>query len=91
MLSTPWEDPEIYQRCSPITYVGNVTTPTLILHGASDERVRLGQGLEWYHALRYRQVPAEMVIYPREAHPINERHHQRDLLTRMCDWFDRYL
>jgi len=91
MLAAPWEDPDIYQRCSPITYVGNVATPTLVLHGAADQRVRLGQGLEWYHALRYRQVSAEMVIYPREDHPINERQHQRDLLTRVCDWFDRYL
>ncbi len=91
MEATPWEDQAIYLRCSPISYVSNVTTPTLILHGAEDQRVRLGQGYELYHALRHRQAPCEMVIYPRESHSINERHHQRDLLTRIGEWYDRYL
>lgn len=90
-LATPWEDPEIYQRCSPITYAGDMHTPTLILHGAADQRVRLGQGRALYNTLRYRKVPVEMVVYPREDHPIRERHHQRDMLTRVCDWFDQWL
>ncbi len=42
-------------------------------------------------AFRLRNVPAEMVVYPREGHAIMERHHQRDLLVRMGDWFDRFL
>ncbi|GAC1545509.1 MAG: S9 family peptidase [Herpetosiphon sp.] len=91
MTATHWEDQAIYLRCSPISYVGNVTTPTLLLHGADDQRVRVGQGFELYHALRHRQIPCEMVTYPREGHPIMERHHQRDLLTRVGEWYDRYL
>jgi dipeptidyl aminopeptidase/acylaminoacyl peptidase len=91
LLAHPWEDPELYARCSPITYVGNVTTPTLVLHGGGDERVRLGQGRELYNALRARQVPTEMVIYPREPHIFTELHHQRDLLGRVLAWYDRWL
>jgi dipeptidyl aminopeptidase/acylaminoacyl peptidase len=91
MLADPWEDPEVYLRCSPISYAGQMVTPTLIPHGADDQRVRLGQGRELYNALRRRGVAVEMVVYPREAHAIMERHHQRDLLTRVADWFDRYL
>jgi dipeptidyl aminopeptidase/acylaminoacyl peptidase len=91
MQAQPWDDPEIYARCSPITYVGNVATPTLVLHGASDERVRLGQGRELYNALRARKVPTEMVIYPREPHLFGERHHQHDLLARVLEWYDRWL
>jgi dipeptidyl aminopeptidase/acylaminoacyl peptidase len=91
MLASPQSDLEIYLRCSPITYAEQITTPTLILHGASDERVRLGQGRELYNALRARQVPTEMVVYPRETHFITERHHQQDLLTRVLEWLDRWL
>jgi dipeptidyl aminopeptidase/acylaminoacyl peptidase len=91
MLVSPYDDPESYLRSSPISYAAHIHTPTLILHGASDERVRLGQGRELYNALRHRKVTTEMVVYPRETHFITERHHQRDLLTRVVDWYDRWL
>ncbi len=91
MLTPSYREPEVYLRSSPITHVANAKTPTLILHGASDERVRLGQGKELYHALRGLGVPTEMVIYPREPHIFQERYHQRDLLTRVADWFDRWV
>jgi dipeptidyl aminopeptidase/acylaminoacyl peptidase len=91
MLAHPWDDPEIYARCSPITYAGQMATPTLIPHGEADERVPLGQGKELYAALRARQVPAEMVVYPREPHIFAERQHQRDLLERVVAWYDRWL
>ncbi len=91
MLTLPYIEPEIYLRSSPITYIANVTTPTLILHGACDERVRLGQGRELYHGLQLLNKQVEMVVYPREPHAISELHHQRDLLQRMLGWFDRFL
>jgi dipeptidyl aminopeptidase/acylaminoacyl peptidase len=91
MLANPYADPEIYLRCSPMSYIAGVTTPTLILHGACDERVRLGQGRELYNGLRHLNVPAEMVVYPREGHLITERNHQRDMLKRVVDWFDRWV
>ncbi|HZC08120.1 MAG TPA: S9 family peptidase [Ktedonobacterales bacterium] len=91
MLAPSYQEPEVYLRSSPITYVAQAKTPTLITHGASDERVRLGQGKELYHALRALGVPTEMVIYPREPHIFQERHHQRDLLTRVGAWFDRWV
>ena len=91
MLAPSYRDPEVYLRSSPITYVAEAKTPTLILHGAADERVRLGQGKELYHALQALGVPTEMVIYPREPHIFQERHHQRDVLTRVADWFNRWV
>lgn len=91
MVAQPWEDQQIYLQLSPITYVGEVTTPTLIPHGEADERVPLGQGKELYAALRARGVPVEMVIYPREGHLIWELAHQRDLLERVVEWYDRWL
>lgn len=91
MLAPSFHEQEVYLRSSPITYVRDVKTPTLILHGAADERVRLGQGKELYHALRALSVPTEMVIYPREPHGFQERNHQRDLLTRVAEWFNRWV
>jgi dipeptidyl aminopeptidase/acylaminoacyl peptidase len=91
MLAPSYHEPEVYLRSSPITNVANAKTPTLILHGASDERVRLGQGKELYHALRGLGVPTEMAIYPREPHIFQERHHQCDLLTRVAEWLDHWV
>jgi len=72
-------------------YLAQVTTPTLILHGEKDERVPFAQGQEWFAALTRHGVPVEFVAYPREAHPIEERAHQRDLLTRVIAWYDNYV
>jgi dipeptidyl aminopeptidase/acylaminoacyl peptidase len=91
MLAQPYDDLDTYLRCSPILAAGQIATPTLVLHGAADERVRLGQGKELYHALKARGVPTEMVIYPREPHLFGELHHQRDLLRRVVAWYDRWL
>lgn len=91
MLASPADDLEIHLRSSPIVSAARMETPTLVLHGAADERVRLGQGRELYHALRARNIPVEMVVYPREPHGILERNHQRDLLERVANWFNRYL
>ncbi len=91
MLAPSYHEPEVYLRSSPITYVANAKTPTLVLHGASDERVPLGQGRELYTALQALGVPSEMVVYPREPHIFQERNHQRDLLMRVAAWFDRWV
>ncbi len=90
-LATPYADPEVYRRSSPMSYISDMATPTLILHGANDQRVRLGQGRQLYHGLRLLKKEVEMVVYPREPHTIGELHHQRDLLSRVAEWFNRYL
>jgi dipeptidyl aminopeptidase/acylaminoacyl peptidase len=85
------EDAQRYWDHSALKYVNQVTTPTLILHGEKDERVPFAQGQEWFSALTRKGVPVEFVAYPREAHPIEERAHQRDLLTRLIGWYDKYV
>lgn len=85
------EDPQRYWDHSALKYVNQVTTPTLILHGEKDERVPFAQGQEWFSALTRKGVPVEFVAFPREAHPIEERAHQRDLLTRLLAWYDKYV
>jgi len=76
---------------SALSRVAHVRTPTLIAHGEQDSRVPVSQGRELYSALRHLGVPTELVTYPREGHQVGERHHQRDLLVRIRDWYKTYL
>ncbi len=89
--STPYDNPALHRDRSPIAHIRNVRTPTLILHGQEDHDVPVAQAYEMYVALKTMGVETQMVTYPRENHPILERHHQLDLLTRVGEWFDRHL
>ncbi|MFD7658141.1 S9 family peptidase [Actinosynnema sp. NPDC059797] len=91
--STGWSGigPHPHDAVSPISFAGRVRTPVLILHGAEDTNVPLGQAVYFHRALRHFGVEHEFVIYPREGHSIRERHHQLDLLHRTRAWFDRRL
>jgi dipeptidyl aminopeptidase/acylaminoacyl peptidase len=85
------EDPDEYWRRSPVRYIAQTTTPTLILHGELDARVPTSQGVELYNQLRAIGATTQLVIYPREPHTIGERQHQRDLLERVIGWFDKWV
>ncbi len=88
---TPYEKPEGFLNGSPILYVKNVKTPTLILHGEADTTDPPGQSQEFYRGLKHYGVASELVMYPREPHNFREPKHRVDMLTRMVDWFGRYL
>jgi len=62
-----YDDPAVYARSSPITYIGNVRTPTLILVGDGDAECPAPQSYEFWHALKTLGVSTELVIYPGEA------------------------
>lgn len=91
--STGWSGigPHPHDANSPISFAGHVRTPVLILHGAEDTNVPLGQAVYFHRALRQFGVEHEFVIYPREGHAIRERNHQLDLMRRTRAWFDRWL
>lgn len=72
LLKTPWEDPEIYKKTSPITYINNAKTPTLIQHGELDRRVPIANGFELYQGLKDRGVPVKMYVYKGFGHPITK-------------------
>jgi len=86
----PWEVPEKMRKHSPLTYVDQVRTPTLILHSRDDRRCPLPMGKMFYQALRARKVPTEMVIYPDEGHGIRQPRHQEDVPRRTLAWFEKY-
>jgi dipeptidyl aminopeptidase/acylaminoacyl peptidase len=81
---------EAYRRESPITYVDRVTTPLLILHGASDPRVPPGQSIEFFRALRDRGKTTQLVLYPREQHGFTEYYHLTDRMQRDSAWITKY-
>jgi dipeptidyl aminopeptidase/acylaminoacyl peptidase len=87
----PWDNFEEYWEHSPMKYVNNVKTPTMILHGQGDTRVPNPQGEEFYRALVERHVPVEYVVYPRENHGFNEGRHQQDRWQRYLVFFGKYL
>jgi dipeptidyl aminopeptidase/acylaminoacyl peptidase len=80
----------LYLDRSAMTHVDKATTPTLILHGANDERVPTGQAYELYRGLKDRGRPTELVFYPREGHGIAEYYHQKDRMQRIYDWVTKY-
>ena len=87
----PWDNFEGYWKHSPMKYVDQVKTPTMILHGQADTRVPIAQSEEFYEALKERDVPVEFVIYPRENHGFVEPRHIQDRMQRYLVFFGKYL
>lgn len=88
---SPWDNTDLYWDRSPMKYVRNVKTPTMILHGQQDTRVPIAQAQEFYRALVERGVPVEFVVFPREGHGFTEPRHQVDRLRRYLSFFGKYL
>jgi dipeptidyl aminopeptidase/acylaminoacyl peptidase len=86
-----YEDPQVYARSSPISFIKNVRTPTLVLHGERDAEVPLPQGQEFWHALKTLGVETQLVVYEDEGHWIRQPAHVRDRYERIVRWFDAHL
>jgi acylaminoacyl-peptidase len=78
----------IHER-SPISVVGNVKAPMLILVGEVDLRVPPHQSYRYMHALRERKVECRLLKYPGESHPLEAKvETQADVTINMAIWFD---
>jgi len=86
-----YDDPKVYERSSPMTFIKNVHTPTLIVGGDRDAEVPITQSYEYWHALRRHGVKTEFVVYPDEGHIFYRHEDQIDVMTRVVDWFDANL
>ena len=91
LQATPWDDPAIYAKTSPITYIKNAKTPTLIQQGGSDKRVPVADSYELRQALEDHGVPVKMVLYDGFGHPINKPKQQRAVMEENENWFDHYI
>ncbi len=86
-----YDDPKVYAKSSPMEFIKNAKTPTLVLHGDRDSEVPTPQGYEFWHALKALGVPTQLVIYTGEGHDVRRADHRLDILERVVGWFDRYL
>lgn len=86
-----YDDPELYARSAPLTFIKNVKTPTLVLVGDSDGECPTPQSYEFWHALKALGVETELVVYEREGHRIVKPEHLRDRIERAVAWFDDHL
>jgi dipeptidyl aminopeptidase/acylaminoacyl peptidase len=86
-----YDDPAIYARSSPMNFVKQVRTPTLVVHGERDAEVPASQGREFYKALKTLGVKTQLVIYPEEGHAFFLPAHIHDRLERTVGWFDTHL
>jgi dipeptidyl aminopeptidase/acylaminoacyl peptidase len=86
-----YDDPAVYAKSSAINFIKNVTTPTLVVVGDRDGECPAPQSYEFWHALRARHVPTQLVVYPNEGHIFADPAHRRDVMVRAAEWFARYL
>jgi dipeptidyl aminopeptidase/acylaminoacyl peptidase len=86
-----YNDPAVYAKSSPITYIKNVKTPTLVVVGERDGECPSPQSFEFWHALKAQNVPTELVVYPDEGHSFRDPKNRLDVLRRSVEWFDKYL
>jgi len=91
LKGTPWMDPDIYRKTSPITYVTQAKTPTLIQHGELDKRVPVSNAYELYQALKDRGVPVRMIVYRGFGHAINRPKQQRAVMEHNYEWFSQWI
>jgi dipeptidyl aminopeptidase/acylaminoacyl peptidase len=87
----PGKNFDAYYNHSPMAFVKDATTPTLILHGEADVRVPTTQGYELYNALKREGVIAKMVVYPRTPHGPREPKFLLDIMQRHLEWVDKYV
>jgi dipeptidyl aminopeptidase/acylaminoacyl peptidase len=86
-----YDDPAVYAKSSPITFIKASKTPVLILQGERDEEVPAPQAFEFWHAMQALGVPTQLRVYADEGHAPQRAEDQIDILTRMVGWFDKYL
>jgi dipeptidyl aminopeptidase/acylaminoacyl peptidase len=90
LKATPWDDPEIYRKTSPMTYIKQAKAPTLIQHGENDRRVPIPNAYELYQGLRDMNVPTRLIVYKGFGHGLNKPKAVRAAMEHNLEWFDRY-
>lgn len=91
LLATPWSDPAIYAKTSPITTITQARTPTLIQQGSLDQRVPVPDSFELYRGLQDMHVPSRLILYTGYGHPITKPKSNLAVLQANWDWFAHYL
>jgi dipeptidyl aminopeptidase/acylaminoacyl peptidase len=91
MGASVYDDPGVYAKMSAINFIHQVKTPTLAVVGDRDGECPAPQSFEFWHALKAQHVPTQLVVYPNEGHHFVDPEHQRDVIARALDWFQKYM
>ena len=86
-----YDDPGVYEKSSPIRFIKNVKTPTLVIAGERDAECPSSQSYEFWHALKTLGVPTQLIVYTDEGHLFIKPAHQVDRMEQTVGWFDKYL
>ena len=86
-----YDDPAVYEKSSPIRFIKNVKTPTLVIAGERDAECPSSQSYEFWHALKTLGVPTQLIVYPGEGHLFIKPEYQVDRMDQTVGWFDKYL
>jgi dipeptidyl aminopeptidase/acylaminoacyl peptidase len=89
--ATPWDDPQIYAKTSPITTIRQAKTPTLIQHGSADRRVPVPDAFELYRGLLDQHVDARLILYSGFGHGIDKPKSALALVQANLDWFGHFI
>ena len=91
LKATPWDDPKIYADTSPMTYIKQARTPTLIQHGGEDPRVPIPNAFQLYQGLRDQKVPVQLSIFKGFGHGLTKPKANRGTMQQNLDWFSKYV
>jgi dipeptidyl aminopeptidase/acylaminoacyl peptidase len=91
LRATPWDDPAIYAKTSPMTYIKQAKTPTLIQHGELDQRVPIPNAYELYQGLQDVGVTTRLVVFKGFGHGLNKPKANRAAMEQNLDWFGQYV
>src|SRR5262249_29608872 len=94
LKATPGDGPDIYAQTSPITYLQQATSPRVIQHGATDQRVRPPNAFELYRGLQDVGVPSKLIIYKGfdgVGHGPSKPKSSRAVMQHNLEWFDKYI
>ncbi len=89
-----WDEPEAFWDASPLKYIANCSTPTLIVHSEGDRRCPVAEGIQMYTALKLQKVPTKLVLFYGESHGLAVSGKPRARLKHsrvIREWFFRYL
>ncbi|OFW47247.1 MAG: hypothetical protein A3J29_18770 [Acidobacteria bacterium RIFCSPLOWO2_12_FULL_67_14b] len=91
LKATPWDDPKIYADTSPMTYIKQAKTPTLIQHGEDDARVPIPNAFQLYQGLRDQNVPVQLSVFKGFGHGLTKPKANRAAMQQNLDWFTKYI
>ena len=86
-----YDDPAVYRAASPIEFIKQAKTPTLLYVGERDVECPAPQSQEYWHALKALGTPTQLVIYAGEGHHFRDPKHLEDLRARIVGWYEKYL